>query len=126
MRRAVLFFAGLSLLLAFASCSSPAAPTPTPGELTAEAMAARGQQVYSQNCAVCHDDGLGGNLKLGLTRFPDAGEMFSYARANMPRGSPGTLRSEDYAAVIVKVLVDNQVVSPGAVIDPNKLSEIKF
>ena len=52
--------------------------------------------------------------------------MYDYVRTRMPRGNPGSLQPDEYFAVIVDVLVREKLVAPDAVLDPNKLSDIKF
>ena len=101
-------------------------PTPIPNDLTAGEIAVRGTQVYARHCGVCHDASFAGSLDNGFRRFPNAAAMYSYARTNMPQSDPGSLLPEEYFAVIVKVLVEAKKVAPDAIIDPNKLSDIKF
>jgi hypothetical protein len=143
----VLFLVGFIILFIVASCGPSAAPTatpaplpppatalptveplptPIPADLTAAEIAVRGMQVYARSCGVCHDSGFAGSLDNGLRRFPDAGAMFSYARSAMPQNNPGSLLPEEYFAVIVDVLLQAKLVAPDAILDPNKLSDIKF
>jgi mono/diheme cytochrome c family protein len=156
MRRTVMFAIGMILLIVFAACGAPTAPssvpstaipptsvpltavpptvvptmepmpTPLPNDLTAAEIAVRGRQVFGRRCAQCHDGLMEPIFADGYRRFPDAGTMLSFARSNMPLGNAGSLLPEEYFAVIVDFLVAEKFVAPDAILDPNKLGDIKF
>jgi mono/diheme cytochrome c family protein len=103
-------------------------PTPLPPEveLTAGELRVRGRQVYSRHCAVCHDEEFAGSLSNSLSRFANASALFGYMRDAMPQGNPGSLKLDEYMAVLAKVLVEEGVVAEDSVLDPNSLDTITF
>jgi mono/diheme cytochrome c family protein len=91
---------------------SPPTPTPTPtlaaGEENAEALIARGETVYADNCATCHQpDGQGqgdypalaGNAFVTADEPTAVIETVLYGRGEMPAFAD-TLANQEIAAVI--------------------------
>jgi mono/diheme cytochrome c family protein len=77
---------------------------PTVATYTAE-QAARGEQVFTTVCAVCH----GRNEFVGpifaLTWMADpVGHLFEHISTAMPQDRPGSLAPEAYAAVVAYML----------------------
>jgi mono/diheme cytochrome c family protein len=83
-----------------------------------EAQAARGEKVYTENCATCHGPKLAGTDTAGPTLLgPDfvngwkdmsAGALLSKISTDMPSSAPGTLTPEQYADVMSYVLSVNK------------------
>jgi S-disulfanyl-L-cysteine oxidoreductase SoxD len=116
------------------SSSSPAQaanpqPSPTPetrsvwdGVYT-EKQAARGQDVYHENCSSCHGDKLTGKADEDVPalvgdRFHDlwddrkVGDLFKKIRRTMPQDDPGRL-TEQQAADVVAFLLSANKYPPG-------------
>lgn len=89
--------------------------------LYAERQADRGARLYSQHCAVCHGAQLQGvvgpTLKGTAFAEPDdgftVGGMFTFLSTEMPAGQPGSLKKDEYAAVMAFLLRENGY-RPGA------------
>jgi len=102
-------------------------PTPTaPGALTVGQLAAIGKDVYRRSCGVCHDGSFAGALSVKQSRFNNAQQMFTYMRTSMPSDAPGSLKAEEYLAVLAMVLVEDQVIPDSAVLDTSALNDIVF
>jgi sugar lactone lactonase YvrE/mono/diheme cytochrome c family protein len=80
------------------------------------AQASGGQRVYGQSCAPCHGAGLNGTGEspplLGgqfLDHFDGSsvGDLFDRIVRTMPKNLPGSLKLDDYAAVLAYVLQAN-------------------
>jgi mono/diheme cytochrome c family protein len=78
------------------------------------AQAARGQAVYSAECAKCHREDLSGyNGALAGRRFMEEWRedhlysLFNTIRITMPRGAPGSLSDEAYMDIVTYVLQVN-------------------
>jgi len=128
-----MFRAGLtvlvaSLCLASASCSGGSQTTIASGDNLPEDQWSRGVWLYGQHCAGCHgEDGEGdedapplsgeGSLPLKATwegsprthDFNTAADVFTYVSEQMPPMEPGTLKSEDYWAIVFYSLKQAQV-----------------
>jgi mono/diheme cytochrome c family protein len=90
-----------------------------------DAQAARGQDVYQQECAGCHLDSLGGAdmapAMVGdafLTAWDDlsVGDLFERIRVSMPQDSPAHLSRQAYIDVVAYLLKANKFPS-----GPNEL-----
>lgn len=86
------------------------------GVYTAE-QANRGAALYSENCAMCHGDSMGGGDEApalaggeflsnwnGLT----VGDLFERIRISMPADRPGKLNRDQVAAILARLLAANQ------------------
>jgi mono/diheme cytochrome c family protein len=78
-------------------------------------QAARGKEIFSKNCATCHDAELTGRnapaLK-GETFMTNwngmpVGDLFDYINKSMPRGQSYRLSREDTGAVVALILKAN-------------------
>ena len=98
--------------LAEPSASAPAAGGAPGGGLYAAAQAKRGETVYMDMCAACHDpmlvDGMGpaltGNDFVAAWKGKTVGDLFDTIKTTMPLASPGTLTPQQTADVIAYVL----------------------
>lgn len=50
--------------------------------------------------------------------------MFSYMRTTMPQDAPGSLKTEEYLAVLAMVLVEDNVIPGDATLDMASLNDI--
>jgi mono/diheme cytochrome c family protein len=103
-----------------------------------EAQAARGEKVYTENCATCHGPKLEGTSTAGPTLSgPDftsgwkdmsAGALLSKINQDMPSNAPGTLTPEQYADVMSFILSVNKYPKGQAELptDPNALKAVKM
>lgn len=80
------------------------------------AQAERGSALYSENCSECHAPNLGGSeAGPGLAgayfdfrwKGKTVGELFAYAKTNMPLNRPGSLRDGQYIDIIAHILGAN-------------------
>ncbi len=109
----------LTALLA-ASVGGTAGADGTTAVAIAHDQVERGAAIYRASCGFCHGAELqgGGFPALSGPAFAERwdgrplGELFAYAKANMPLGQAGSLADEAYADVIAFVLSRNGV-EPG-------------
>jgi mono/diheme cytochrome c family protein len=100
-------------------------------------QAARGQSLYTKECAACHGQSLSGGEEApplsgggftanwnGLT----VGDLFERVRVSMPEGRPGTLSRQQNADILAYVLSGNQFPAGKAelVKETELLKQIKF
>jgi mono/diheme cytochrome c family protein len=96
--------------------AAPAAVRTNQDGVFSEAQAARGKQVYTRACAVCHLDSLQGDsvspTLVGpsfFARFPDftALEMVAAIRGAMPQNAPDSLGDQAYVDLVSYLLKVN-------------------
>jgi mono/diheme cytochrome c family protein len=106
------------------------------GTAFAEDQVAEGQRLFTKNCASCHGDGGEGTkkgppivgksalpldpppgAKLRKTQFKTAGDVLAFISKNMPAKKPGSLKPEEYAAILAFDLKANGVDLAGKHID---------
>lgn len=107
---------------------------------------AEGEELYSQTCAACHGQDLGGNKDLGaapliggrgtLTEekpvktvesfWPHASTLFDYVHRAMPMDAPGSLSADEVYAVSAYILGRADIISddPGTTLDATSMAEI--
>ena len=102
------------------------------------AQAARGEKVYTENCATCHGPKLAGTDTAGPTLLGNdfisgwkdmsAGALLSKINQDMPSNAPGTLTPEQYADVLSFVLSVNKYPAGQTELptDPNALKPVKM
>jgi alcohol dehydrogenase (cytochrome c) len=136
------------LMLAVGACSSSGATTPsaasttsitstvattstTSGGPTAGDLAASGQGVFSSDCSSCHgDNGQGRTAPAvigsdqALAKYKTAQGLLSFISSNMPFNAPGSLSAQQYLEVTAYLLVQNNFVSSGQVLDSASLGGI--
>jgi mono/diheme cytochrome c family protein len=105
---------------AASGANTPAAPpgaAPAAGAgLFAAAQAKRGETVYADNCATCHDAKLIGGIAPALagTEFAtnwkskSVGELLERVQTTMPLTSPGSLTPQQSSDVVAFVLASNK------------------
>lgn len=81
-----------------------------------DAQAERGEKVYADQCAACHGADMkagagapslaGPEFTFGWEKKP-LGGLFDFVRANMPPGQAGSLKDEEYAAILAAMLKRN-------------------
>jgi len=82
------------------------------GGLYAEAQSKRGQTVYVDQCAACHDPALVGGIGPALTgndfiaawKGKTVGDLFEKIHTTMPMTAPGTLKPEQVSDVTAYIL----------------------
>jgi mono/diheme cytochrome c family protein len=124
------------------TAAANSAAAPATGD--AKAQATRGGQLFGQHCANCHGDGGQGTIgapplvgkealpldppataKYRKTPFHTAGDVYAFAKANMPAKDPGTLSQDEYLAVVAFDLQANGVDLTGkAALTPDALATI--
>ena len=72
------------------------------------AQASRGERMFSDVCAACHDTGefSGGRFRIGWVGRP-VGELFETISTLMPEADPGSLSPAEYAAIVAYLLQVN-------------------
>jgi mono/diheme cytochrome c family protein len=94
----LLWFSSLVLLIVLASACSKDEP--------ASSSAIAGEDVFQQSCITCHSSGdiSGGQAKLDSTKihadFTDQDALKEFVSKNMPKNAPGSLKAEEYEAVV--------------------------
>jgi mono/diheme cytochrome c family protein len=82
-----------------------------------EAQAARGKEVYRQECAPCHLDSLGGadmapglagNAFLTTWNELSVGDLFERTRISMPQDNPARLTRQQYIDIVAYMLQANR------------------
>ena len=108
--------------------------------------AARGKQVYIDQCAACHGDKLQGIAATGApalvggrgtlataapvktveSYWPYATTVFDYVRRAMPFNAPGSLTNADVYAVTAYILASGHIIPDSEVIDAKSLPKVKM
>ena len=72
------------------------------------AQASRGERMFSDVCAACHDTGefSGGRFRISWVGRP-VGELFETISTLMPEADPGSLSPAEYAAIVAYLLQVN-------------------
>ena len=96
----------------------------------------RGEMVYAETCAACHDPALTGGVGPALagTEFITAwkemtvGDLFDRVKTTMPLSAPGTLTNEQTADVVAFVLSTNKFPAGAAPLatDLEALKDVKM
>ena len=103
----------LPFLLALASTSAASAEV-----VFSDTQAARGDELYQQNCSACHGSQLQGNPAAPLTgpafsgRWEDGkhtlDDLYYIIRSLMPNNAPGSLSKAQYADIVAYILKVNR------------------
>lgn len=140
MKRAIIYLTALGATIAFFSSLSvhaqrPASRTVLDGVYTAQ-QATRGETLYTEHCAACHDPklvgGVGPALKgpefISAWKFKTIGELFETIMNTMPQAAPGTLTPSQSADTVSFILSANQfpagTMELAAAVEP--LNAVKF
>lgn len=107
-------------------------------------QASKGKELYVKHCAVCHGaSGQGGPVPkqfgglagmkaptlVGPGRLPGmetVGQVYDFASKNMPGDKPGSLKSDEYLAIISFALEANGIKPDGKPLTPASAKEIKL
>ena len=85
--------------------ASPAGAEPTSGVSYTRAQAERGQQVFNTICSACHGMAeFRGPLFRQTWMTRPIGDFYQHISTAMPQDQPGSLRPEQYLAVVAYVL----------------------
>jgi quinoprotein glucose dehydrogenase len=96
--------------------ASPGAAPAAGASLYAAAQAKRGETVYADNCAACHDPKLTGGVGPALAgkefttnwQSKSVGELFERIQTTMPLTAPGSMMPQQTADVVAFILLSNQ------------------
>src|SRR3954463_14137785 len=76
-----------------------------------EAQAKRGEALYKEQCAACHDDDLAGSGPMPplagddfIKNWKNVGDLFDKIHGSMPASAPGTLTDPQTADIIAYML----------------------
>ena len=107
----------LIALVPFLAFASATAIAEGQGVFT-DAQAARGDDLYQQNCSACHGSQLQGNPAAPLTgpvfsgRWEDGkhtlDDLYYIIRSLMPNNAPGSLSKAQYADIVAYILKVNR------------------
>jgi mono/diheme cytochrome c family protein len=134
----VLFLAGMALfLIACGQTEAPptAVPTSPPATVTpmAQTLAALGQEIFADKCAVCHGQqgqGVTGpaiiGLSAGLEKYNTGQGLFDYISGAMPKNAPGSLTNQQYLEVVAFLLLENGYVQADAPLNMERLDQIQL
>ena len=107
-------------------------------------QASNGKVLYGKYCAVCHGaNGEGGTVpaqfaNLAGKKVPpvagpgflpgmkDVGQVYDFAKKNMPGNKPGSLKDNEYLAIISFALEANGIKPDGKPLTPASAKEIKL
>jgi cytochrome c len=129
------FLAGMALFLI--ACgqteSPPATATPMATEPTAQTLAASGQEIFADKCAVCHGQqgqGVTGpaiiGLSVGLKKYNTGEGLFDYISRAMPQNAPASLTNQHYLEVVAFLLLENGHVQANAPLNMERLDQIQL
>jgi len=106
---------------------TPAGKTAGDGIFTTE-QSKRGEAVYNENCAMCHQPDLGGKEPvpelagdkwLAHWLNHNVGELFTRVSTTMPQGKPGSLTHQQYIDVIAFIIDANGFKSGATELKPD-------
>jgi mono/diheme cytochrome c family protein len=119
-------FAGLAALIVW---GSPAGAQDAKPALYTAAQAQAGGIVFVQNCATCHGSALEGGMgpalkgvafgERAVAQSLTAQSLLDVAAYTMPQSNPGSLKPEDYNAVVAYVLQQNGYPAGATALAPN-------
>ena len=107
-------------------------------------QASKGKELYVKYCAVCHGaNGEGGTVpaqfaNLAGKKVPpvagpgflpgmkDIGQVYDFAKKNMPGDKPGSLKSDEYLDIISFALQANNIKPDGKPLTPASAKKIKL
>ena len=129
--------AAAAVALAAATGAAAAPPAVQEGVYTA-AQAARGEVLYSAQCASCHGPLraiipevaalLGDHTFRNTWRGRRLGELFAFIRETMPQDAPGTLTPPQTADLVAYILSGNRLAAGETPLAdaPERLSHVLF
>src|SRR5688572_20136154 len=119
-------FAGLAALIVWGSLAGAQDAKPA---LYTAAQAQAGAMVFARNCATCHGSALEGGIGPGLkgvafgeravAQSLTAQSLLDVVAYTMPQSNPGSLKPEDYNAVVAYVLQQNGYPAGATALAPN-------
>jgi mono/diheme cytochrome c family protein len=136
MQRTLLPFAALLVtgwVVAIAHSTVQAQGKTTAAGVYTEAQAKRGQQVYTDNCAMCHGPDLMGSGTVpsltgmefeGFWRDQPLGDLYEKISVTMPKTAPGSLKPEQ-AADVLSFLLSQMKEPAGQAELPAKMDDLK-
>ena len=107
-------------------------------------QASKGKELYVKYCAVCHGaNGEGGTVPAQfpdlagkkvppvagpgfLPGMKDVGQVYDFAKKNMPGNNPGSLKSDEYLDIISFALQANNIKPDGKPLTPASAKKIKL
>lgn len=124
----------LAGILAAGVASLPARSADAPKGSFSEAQAKRGATLFSANCAMCHGEKLDGVSapqlagKEFLTKWSGqtAADLYDLMSTQMPLTAPGSLKPDEYLAILAFVLKSNGYAAGSAALDAGHLKGVKI
>jgi mono/diheme cytochrome c family protein len=109
--------------------ASPTAPSQGTAPAGTAQQVAAGQQVYTDQCALCHGANLQGVSGPALTQpsiapLGDAGQLIDYVSRQMPLTAPGSLSQQQYYDVVAFILDKDGLLPAGTVLSPQNASTL--
>ena len=95
-------------------------------------QALNGKALYGNYCAICHGangEGGKGPPVVGPGYLPGmktAGQVYDFAKKNMPKNKPGSLKDNEYLDIISFALQANNVKPDGKPLTPASAKEVKL
>ena len=99
----------------------------------AQTQITAGTALYATHCARCHGDQGQGKRgppligsRHGLRGYGTAERLFQYTSRIMPFDAAGTLTEAEYWAIIAFLLQENQLMTPGTLLDGSTASAVSL
>ncbi len=99
----------------------------------AGAGGADGRQLFERHCARCHgsagEGGVGPRLVgagHNLAKFRHGRLLFDYVKSSMPHDAPGSLKTDEYYAIVLYILRANSYLGPEDAPPPDKLADVSL
>ena len=131
----VLLLAGGALFLIACGQAElpPASATRMATETTAQTLATSGQEIFADECAVCHGQQGQGvtapaiiGLSVGLEQYNTGQGLFDYVSRAMPQNTPASLTNQQYLEVVAFLLLENGYVQANAPLNMERLDQIQL
>jgi cytochrome c len=88
----------------------------------------RGKTVYTDNCASCHDQGVGPVLDKATlsSAFATGADLHAYTSAQMPLNNPGSLSQDQYFDVEAYILQNAGLLPADTVFSADTAANVKL
>ena len=115
-------------VLWLAALAGAGGPRTTQDGVYSESQAAEGARVHASHCARCHEPGYYQGSFLRAWQSVPLATLYDVIELKMPEDAPGSLRPEQYAAVLAYVLALNGLPAGEQPLahDPEELARIRI